>query len=235
MSAKHKILIVEDEKNIRNLVKTILKANGYQVFDATNGSTGMIMFNSHFPDLIILDLGLPDMDGIEFIRTIRQGSQTPIIVLSARHKEGDKVSALDLGANDYVTKPFGMEELMARVRATLRNSLIKESGGDFRGVKFTVDNLTIDYDKRRVIIDDEEIHLTQTEYNIVEYLSIHSGRVLIYSDIVKKIWGYSDSGSIKKLQVNMANIRKKLNEKPGENRYITNELGVGYRMNSDDN
>ncbi|MBR3599991.1 MAG: response regulator transcription factor, partial [Lachnospiraceae bacterium] len=116
----------------------------------------------------------------------------------------------------------------------LRNNLIKESGGEFKGVKFTVDNLTIDYDKRRVIIDGEEIHLTQTEYNIVEYLSIHSGRVLTYADIVKKIWGFSDSGSIKKLQVNMANIRKKLNEKPGENRYITNELGVGYRMNSDD-
>ncbi len=234
MSAKHKILIVEDEKNIRNLVKTILKANGYQVFDATNGSTGMIMYHSHCPDLIILDLGLPDMDGIQFIKEIRGESQTPIIVLSARHKEGDKVSALDLGANDYVTKPFGMEELLARVRATLRNSLIKESGGDFKGVKFTVDNLTIDYDKRRIVIDGEEIHLTQTEYNIVEYLSIHSGRVLTYSDIVKKIWGYSDSGSIKKLQVNMANIRKKLNEKPGENRYITNELGVGYRMNSDE-
>ena len=235
MSAKHKILIVEDEKNIRNLVKTILKANDYQVFDATNGSTGKIMFNSHCPDLIILDLGLPDIDGIEFIKQIRQESQTPIIVLSARHKEGDKVSALDMGANDYVTKPFGMEELLARVRATLRNSLIQESGGDYKGVKFTVDNLTIDYDKRRVVIDGCEIHLTQTEYNIVEYLSIHSGRVLTYADIVKKIWGFSDSGSIKKLQVNMANIRKKLNEKLGENRYITNELGVGYRMNSDDN
>ena len=235
MSAKHKILIVEDEKNIRNLVKTILKANGYQVFEATSGSTGTIMFNSHCPDLIILDLGLPDIDGIEFIKNIRKESQTPIIVLSARHKEGDKVSALDLGANDYVTKPFGMEELLARVRATLRNNLIKESGGDFRGVKFTVDNLAIDYDKRRVMIDNAEIHLTQTEYNIVEYLSIHAGRVLTYADIVKKIWGFSDSGSIKKLQVNMANIRKKLNERPGENRYITNELGVGYRMNSDDN
>lgn len=234
MSAKHKILIVEDEKNIRNLVKTILKANGYQVFEATSGSTGTIMFNSHCPDLIILDLGLPDIDGIEFIKNIRKESQTPIIVLSARHKEGDKVSALDLGANDYVTKPFGMEELLARVRATLRNSLIKESGGDYRGVKFTVDNLAIDYDKRRVMIDNAEIHLTQTEYNIVEYLSIHAGRVLTYADIVKKIWGFSDSGSIKKLQVNMANIRKKLNERPGENRYITNELGVGYRMNSDD-
>jgi len=192
------------------------------------------MFLSHCPDLIILDLGLPDIDGIEFIKNIRQESQTPIIVLSARHKEGDKVSALDLGANDYVTKPFGMEELLARVRATLRNNLIKESGGDFRGVKFTVDNLAIDYDKRRVMIDNAEIHLTQTEYNIVEYLSIHAGRVLTYADIVKKIWGFSDSGSIKKLQVNMANIRKKLNERPGENRYITNELGVGYRMNSDD-
>ncbi len=235
MSAKHKILIVEDEKNIRNLVKTILKANGYQVFDATSGDTGIIMFNSHTPDLIILDLGLPDMDGVEFIKMIRAESHAPIIVLSARHKESDKVGALDLGANDYVTKPFGMEELLARVRATLRNTLIKESGGDFKGVKFTIDDMSIDYDKRRVIIDGQEIHLTQTEYNIVEYLSIHAGRVLTYSDMVKKIWGYSDSGSIKKLQVNMANIRKKLGEKPGENRYITNELGVGYRMNSNDN
>lgn len=230
MSNKYKILLVEDEANISNFVKTILETNGYQVLDARTGGAGKLLFSSYCPNLIILDLGLPDIDGEEFITFIRNEADTPIIVLSARTDEKDKVSALDLGANDYVTKPFGTDELLARVRVALRNSRHRESGDAMIKDVFVTGDMQIYYDKRQVRMNDVDIKLTQTEYNIVELLSIHAGRVLTYSEINKKIWGYSDQGSIKKLQVNMANIRKKLGEKPGENRYIANELGVGYRM-----
>ncbi len=231
MSSKFKILVIEDDVNICNFVKTIMEANGYQVFDARNGSNGKLMFLSHYPDLIVLDLGLPDIDGVDFIKMVRETADTPIIVLSARTGEHDKIDALDLGANDYVTKPFGTGELLARVRAALRDNRRRNSGiGVLKNV-FRTKDMVIEYDSRRVKKGNEEIKLTQTEYNIVELLSLHAGRVLTYSEIIKKIWGYSDSGSVKKLQVNMANIRKKLGERPGESNYIYNELGVGYRMN----
>lgn len=230
---KHKILVIEDEHNICNFVKTILETNDYQVLTAKNGQEGKTMGLSHNPDLIILDLGLPDLDGCGLIEIFREKSNIPIIVLSARTGEADKVKALDLGANDYITKPFGTNELLARVRATLRSS--RYAGISDRQVrkKFHIKNMVIEYEMRRIMIDDKEIHLTQTEYNIVELLSVHAGRVLTYSEIIKKIWGYADTGSIKKLQVNMANIRKKFGEKPGEYLYILNELGVGYRMNGE--
>lgn len=232
MSNKYKLLLVEDEGNIRNFVKTILETNGYQVVVAKDGSNGKTMFHSHCPNLVILDLGLPDMDGMDFIKEVRSDSNIPVIVLSARSNESDKVAALDLGANDYVTKPFGSEELLARVRVALRNSRMRERGDGRGGSKFCTKNMEIDYEARQIMVSGNEVKLTQTEYNIVELLSIHAGRVLTYTEIVRKIWGYSDSGSIKKLQVNMANIRKKLGEKPGDYQYISNELGVGYRMNS---
>lgn len=230
MSNKFKILVVEDDANICNFVKTILEANGYQVFVARNGSSGKLMYCSHCPDLVVLDLGLPDMDGVDFIRMVRAESDTPIVVLSARSSESDKVEALDVGANDYVTKPFGTGELLARVRVAIRDNRRKNSEFNSLHSVFRTGNITIEYDRRRIVKDEEEIRLTQTEYNIVELLSLHAGRILTYSEIIKKIWGYSDSGSVKKLQVNMANIRKKFGEKPGESNYICNELGVGYRM-----
>lgn len=233
MANKYRILIVEDENNIATFVKTILETNEYQVLVAKTGENGKIMFFSHRPDLVILDLGLPDMDGCQFIREVREESNIPIIVLSARTDESDKVEALDLGANDYVTKPFGTNELLARVRVMIRNSRYVGVGEKVIRQRFSVNNLVIEYDSRKVELDGEEIRFTQTEYNIVELLSIHAGRVLTYSEIIKKVWGYCDEGSIKKLQVNMANIRKKLGEQPGEYHYILNELGVGYRMNDD--
>lgn len=233
MSNKYKILVVEDETNIRNFIKTILETNGYQVLCANNGSSGKTMFLSHCPNLVILDLGLPDMDGIELIKSVREEFTTPIIILSARTNESDKVKALDCGANDYVTKPFGTDEFLARVRATLRNNR-QEEGVHGIGKTYAINDMMIDYERRSVRLAEEEIKLTQTEYNIVELLSIHAGRVLTYSEIIKKIWGYADSGSVKKLQVNMANIRKKFNERPGENKYIKNELGVGYSFNDEE-
>lgn len=233
MSNRFKVLIIEDEINICNFVKTVLEANGYQVVYAQSAATGKTMFLSHRPDLLILDLGLPDLDGTEIIKEIREHSGIPIIVLSARTHESDKVKALDLGADDYITKPFGTNELLARVRAALRGYRRRETESNMPYNKFSVADMIIDYEYRRVIVGEIEIKLTQTEYNVLELLSMHAGKVMTYSEINKKVWGYSDSGSVKKLQVNMANIRKKLGEKPGENRYIANELGIGYRMNID--
>ena len=170
----------------------------------------MILYGSHTPDLIVLDLGLPDKDGMHFLKFVRKDSLVPVIVLSARTGEKDKVAALDMGANDYVTKPFGSAEFLARVRSALRNARHSSSEGKLPGGKFILGDLVIDYDARRITIDGSEIRLTQTEYNIVAFLSEHSGKMMTYSAIIKAIWGEaSDDGNIKKLQVNMANIRPK--------------------------
>ena len=229
---KYKVLIVEDDQSILGFVQTILETNGYQVLTAERCRQGLLIFSSYTPDLVVLDLGLPDMDGGEFIRQVRLFSTVPIIVLSARTEENDKVSALDLGANDYITKPFGTAELLARVRAALRTSRNRARVAPSN--LFTVDDLVIDYDRRQVSVGGSPVHLTQTEYNIVAFLSQHAGRVMTYAAIVRAIWGDTDVGSTKKLQVNMANIRKKLGSRPGSNPYILNELGVGYRMIDED-
>ena len=226
---KYKVLIIEDDRSIAGFIQTILEANGYQVLTAERCRQGMMVYASHMPDLVMLDLGLPDLDGGEFIKEVRIDSSVPIIVLSARSDEGDKVYALDLGANDYITKPFGTAELLARVRAALRVTRHNLQSAAPASL-FMMNDLVIDYDRRQVSIDGNSIHLTQTEYNILALLSQHIGKVLTYATIIRSIWGSMDDGSIKKLQVNMANIRKKLGCRPGDNRYFVNELGVGYRM-----
>ena len=230
---KFKVLVVEDEANICSFIETLLETNGYQAQVAHTCSMGLTLFASHNPDLVILDLGLPDRDGLELIRTVRQKYMTPIVVLSARTTEQDKIEALDLGANDYVTKPFGTGELLARVRAALRVNRYSTAGNLPTGT-FTAQDLEINYERRKVFVAGQEIKLTQTEYNIVAFLSEHAGRVMTYAAIVRAIWGDTDCGSTKKLQVNMANIRKKLGSRPGSNTYILNELGVGYRMIEED-
>ena len=229
---KFKVLIIEDEANICSFIQTLLETNGYQALVAQTCVMGMTMFISYNPDLVILDLGLPDRDGLDAIRSIRQKYLTPIIVLSARTTEQDKIEALDLGANDYITKPFGTGELLARVRAALRVN--RCGGGSLPGGVFSAQGLTINYERRKVFVDGQEVRLTQTEYNIVAFLSEHAGRVMTYAAIVRAIWGDTDASSTKKLQVNMANIRKKLGSRPGSNTYILNELGVGYRMIEED-
>lgn len=228
---KYKILLVEDDEKIRSVMTTVLETAGYQIISAETGKMGKALFASHQPDVLILDLGLPDMDGMTLLSAIRKTSLTPIIVLSARSDEQDKVLALDAGANDYVTKPFSSAELMARIRMVLRNYRHRAESGKFPGGKFQMCDLLIDYDARQVFVGETEIRLSQTEYNILALLSENCGKMMTYSSIIKSIWGYSAEGSIKKLQVNMANIRKKFGVKPGENWWITNELGVGYRMN----
>ena len=230
MSEKRLILVVEDERTISNFICRALTANDYKAMSATTGKEALSLFFSHRPDLVLLDLGLPDRDGRELIHYVRQKFMTPIIVLSARTTEADKIEALDLGANDYITKPFSTGELLARVRAALR---LNRFSSNPTGV-FQAQDLLIQYERRKVYVGGEEIKLTQTEYNIVAFLSEHAGRVMTYAAIVRAIWGDTDCGSTKKLQVNMANIRKKLGSVPGRNTYILNELGVGYRMIDED-
>ena len=233
MNNKYKILLVEDDENIQIMMTSMLESVGYQVIEARSCAIALTLAGSHIPDLIILDLGLPDMDGLNLLTTVRKTDLTPIIVLSARSDESDKVKAFDLGANDYVTKPFGAAEFLARVRSALRFSRHSAPSGRFPGGKFQVRDMVIEYDARRVFVGGAEVKLTQTEYNILAYLSEYSGKILTYAAIIKAIWGTHTDGSIKKLQVNMANIRKKLGATPGDNNYIVNELGVGYRMNTD--
>lgn len=229
---KYKILIVEDEVNITTFISTLLGTNGYQSLTAKSYAEGRMMYFSHVPDLVILDLGLPDFDGTCLLTEIRKTDSTPVIVLSARSDESEKVKTLDMGANDYITKPFGSAELLARIRTALRNIRHDADIGNLPNGKFSLRSMVIDYGQRRVFIGDAEIKLTQTEYNILSFLSEHSEKLLTYSAIIKAIWRESETeGNIKKLQVNMANIRKKLGARPGEDGYIVNELGVGYRIN----
>ena len=231
MTIKDKILVVEDEKSISGLIKAILTANGYDVILAANGNEAFSMISSHCPDMVVLDLGLPDMEGTEIIKAVRSWTSLPIIVVSARAHERDKVQALDMGADDYVTKPFSAAELLARVRVAIRhtrtgfsNELLANSG------KFTAGDLTIDYDKHQVLIAGENCHLTQNEYRIVALLGKCAGKVLTYDFIMKELWGPQSKGSNQILRVNMANIRRKIEKNPAEPHYIFTEVGVGYRM-----
>ncbi len=232
MNNKYKILLVEDDENIQIMVRAMLESAGYQVIEARTCGEAITLADSHIPDLIILDLGLPDMDGTKLLKSVRNDSLVPIIVLSARTDELDKVEAFDLGANDYITKPFSAAEFLARVRSALRFSRHSADAGCLSGGKFQLRDLVIEYDSRRVFMAGNEVKLTQTEFNILAFLSEYSGKVLTYSAIIKAIWGVATDGSIKKLQVNMANIRRKLGIAPGDNDYIINELGVGYRMSA---
>ena len=229
-NGRQNILIIEDEDSISSFIGTILTANGYDVIKAKDGAQGMMMITSRCPDLVILDLGLPDIDGQKIIKTVRGFSQTPIVVVSARGHEGDKVSALDLGADDYITKPFGTSELLARVRAALRRAASADDvAGAGLGV-ISVGELKIDFGKYRAYIRGEDARLTQNEFKIVALLARHSGKVLTYEHIIKSIWGPNAAGDNQILRVNMANIRRKIEKNPAEPEYIFTEMGVGYRM-----
>jgi len=227
---KYRILAVEDDHSVSSMLHAMLDAQHYETLMAETCATGLMMLTSHVPDLVILDLGLPDRDGLDFIRIARQKSAVPILVLSARSTEKDKVTALDLGANDYITKPFSTAELLARVRAALRYSRPGTAQSKLPESRFQLHDLTIEYESRIVTVGSQSIHLTQTEYNILALLAQHAGKLLTYAAMNEAIWGASDPGGNKKLQVNMANLRRKLGIRPGDNRYIVNELGVGYRM-----
>ncbi len=230
--SKVTIVIIEDEKNICNFIESALESHDYKVMTAHNGRDGLSLINSSCPDLILLDLGLPDLDGIEIIKNVRCWSRIPIIVISARTQEHEKVAALDFGADDYITKPFGISEMMARIRTALRHGKLTVSASDGSLVQpvYRCRNLEIDFDKRLVTLGTKEIHLTQIEYKLVSLLAENSGRVLTYDYIINQIWGpYADSNN-QILRVNMAHIRRKIETNPAEPEYIYTEIGVGYRM-----
>ena len=235
MNIREKILVIEDEKSIARFISTILTANGYEAMRAASGAEAMSMISSHCPDLVILDLGLPDMDGLDILRQLRSWSTLPVVVVSARSHEQDKVSALDLGADDYLTKPFATDELLARVRTairhtrtTLSNTQIAQSG------KFVTGDLTIDYDKHQVLMNGENAGLTVNEYKIVALLGKYAGKVLTYDFIIRELWGPKAKTDNQILRVNMANIRRKIEPTPGNPQYIFTEVGVGYRMREGD-
>lgn len=234
MTPKFTILIIEDEKNIQTFVGKILKKHDYKVLYADNGREGLNLIHSQCPDIILLDLGLPDMDGNTVIREVRTWSSTPIIVISARSAEKEKVAALDLGADDYLTKPFGTSELLARIRASLRHSNRLNTDSTLYIRPYQCGGLVLDFSKRLLTIEGEKIHLTPIEYKIVAYLAQNSGKVMTYASILSNVWGpYADDDN-KILRVNMANIRRKLESDPAQPKYIFTEVGVGYRMKEDE-
>ena len=231
MEIRDRVLVVEDDKRINSFYKTVLEANNYDVLFAQTGAEAYSMITSQCPDVVLLDLGLPDMDGMKILKSVREWSSMPVIVVSARTHEKDKVAALDMGADDYITKPFGTSELLARIRTAIRHtrSSLAAQTGAMTGT-FVSGGLTIDYDKHRVFIDGKDAGLTQNEYKIVSLLGKFSGKVLTYDYIIKEIWGPNMKNDNRILRVNMANIRRKIEKNPAEPEYIFTEVGVGYRI-----
>ena len=223
------ILIVEDDAPIRNLITTTLKAHEYKYLTAQNGENAIMQASSHNPDIVLLDLGLPDIDGVEVIKKIRTWSEMPIIVISARSEDNDKIEALDAGADDYLTKPFSVEELLARIRVTTRRLSVLHSAIQSESL-FTNGNLKIDYAAGCAYIRDNELHLTPIEYKLLCLLSQNVGKVLTHTFITHKIWGAAWESNVASLRVFMATLRKKIEIEPDSPQYIQTHIGVGYRM-----
>ena len=231
MNIREKILVVEDEKSIAHFISTVLNNNGYEAMCARTGQEALAMVSSHCPDLIILDLGLPDMDGMELLKNIRSWSGLPIVVVSARSHERDKVAALDAGADDYLTKPFGTAELLARVRTAIRHTRTVSGNSEIalQGT-YSVGDLVVDFNKHQALVRGENVKLTLSEFRIVSLLAKHAGKVLTYDFIMKELWGPRAGGDNQILRVNMANIRRKIEDNPAEPKYLFTEVGVGYRI-----
>lgn len=223
------ILVVEDDVPVRNLIVTTLKTHQYQYLTAPNGESAILEASSHNPDVMLLDLGLPDMDGVDVIRRIRTWSNLPIIVISARSEDTDKIEALDAGADDYLTKPFSVEELLARVRVVQRRLAMMENQSQTESV-FTNGALKIDYAAGCAYLGESELHLTPIEYKLLCLLSKNVGKVLTHTFITQKIWGSTWENDIASLRVFMATLRKKIEAEPDSPQYIQTHIGVGYRM-----
>lgn len=234
-TSTYTILIIEDEKNISDFMSKALKSNDYRVITAISGKAGLSLISSQCPDIILLDLGLPDIDGNDVITSVREWTSSPIIVISARTDERDKVTALDLGADDYITKPFGTPELLARIRASLRHSNRMDSHSTLYIRPYQCQGLLLDFDKRMLTLKGEKIHLTQVEYKIVAFLARNSGKVMTYSAIMSNVWGPFTGDNNRILRVNMANIRRKIEQNPSKPQFLFTEIGVGYRMREDEN
>lgn len=224
------ILIVEDDAPVRNLMTTTLKAHDYRYLTAANGESAIMEASSHNPDIILLDLGLPDIDGVEVIKKIRTWSNVPIIVLSARSEDRDKIEALDAGADDYLTKPFSVEELLARLRVTQRRLMVMQNDSVAESSVFQNGNLRVDYAAGCAYLDGVELHLTPIEYKLLCLLARNVGKVLTHTFITQQIWGSSWENDIASLRVFMATLRKKIEKNPNSPQYIQTHIGVGYRM-----
>jgi two-component system KDP operon response regulator KdpE len=224
------ILIVEDEKPIRHFIKVALETQDYCCLEAQCGREALSLAASHRPDIIVLDLGLPDIDGLDVIKQIREWSEIAIIVVSARGHEREKVEALDAGADDYLTKPFSVAELLARIRVNLRRISVIHLANERINHEFALDDLKIDFEKRKVELQGEVIHLTPTEYNLLTLLARYHGKVLTHKFIINEIWGSAMNNDTQTLRVCMGNLRRKIEKDPAQPRYITTEVGVGYRM-----
>jgi len=226
MSDAPVVLVVEDDRQIRRFLRALLTAQGYRVVEADTGKAGLREATARVPDVIVLDLGLPDMEGIELLREVRQWSSIPVIVLSARGQERHKVDALDAGADDYLTKPFGASELCARLRVALRRSSDSRVGD----APFTVGDLTVDLAARRVTVSDREVHLTPIEYRLLAALVKHAGKVLTHAHLLAEVWGPGCAFEHTYPRVYMSQLRRKLEQDPARPRYLLTESGVGYRL-----
>lgn len=226
--AKTRILVVDDERPIRRFLSTSLGAHDYQVFEAADGPGALVAVIDCRPDLIILDLGLPGMDGVQVTQRLREWSSLPIIILSVRDQEGDKIAALDAGADDYVTKPFGIGELLARMRVALRRGAAASADP-----VFTVGVLTVDLGRRLVSVGEAEVQLTPTEYDLLRVLVTHAGKVLTHRHLLREVWGAGYTDDVHTLRVNISNLRRKLEPDPARPTYIVTEPGVGYRLRAE--
>lgn len=224
------ILVVEDDTAVRNLITTTLKAHDYRFLTAGNGESAILEASSHNPEIVLLDLGLPDMDGVAVIERIRSWSNMPIIVISARSEDSDKIDALDAGADDYLTKPFSVEELLARLRVTQRRLAAAAVSGPSQDAVFTNGKLKVDFAAGCAFLDGQELHLTPSEYKLLCLLCKNVGKVLTHTYITQQIWGRSWDNDVASLRVFMATLRKKLEKEPGSPQYIQTHIGVGYRM-----
>ena len=224
------ILVVEDDASVRNLITTTLKAHDYRYLTAPTGQAAVLEASSHNPDIVLLDLGLPDIDGVEVIEKIRTWSNMPIIVISARSEDTDKIDALDAGADDYLTKPFSVEELLARLRVTQRRLLMMQKEFPAESAVFTNGKLRVDYAAGCAYLNEEELHLTPIEYKLLCLLAKNVGKVLTHTYITQNIWGSSWENDIASLRVYMAALRKKIENQPNSQQYIQTHIGVGYRM-----
>lgn len=224
-----RILVVDDEIEIRRFLRVSLSVHGYSIFEAQTGNEALQMAVNCRPDLVILDLKLPDLDGVEVTRQLRKWSQIPVIILSVRNQEQDKILALDAGADDYLTKPFGVGELLARIRVVMRRIVTPEGSSTY-----TIDGLTIDLARHKVILNGKEITLTPTEFDLLKALAQNAGKVMTHRHLIHQVWGtvYEDEDRL--LRVNIANLRRKIEANPSKPDYILTELGVGYRLNSKD-
>lgn len=228
MKIKDKVLIVEDEQSISNFISMILTANGYDTIIVRSGEEALTMIASHCPDMIVLDLGLPDMDGEEILKKVREWSEMPIIIVSARDQDKEKAALLDLGADDYLTKPFSATELMARIRVALRH--LYRQGLPRPQSVYRVGGLELDVEKHAAVLDGEPLHLTPMEFSLMSLLIKNAGKVLTSGYILKEVWGAAYDSDTQALRALMAALRRKVEKNPAKPRYIFTEIGIGYRM-----